>query len=134
MKNLNSNEVKEFSVESTINYLNECFRHGPTFVTNQLSTILFSVGDLVVFGIYISPNQSITENSTLKVHIFEKILCHKNAYTMRQITPKFDERFMHRPWAHLFSPDPRNAAVVLPHDLVDMMKFSARLSLIKIFA
>lgn len=132
MKNLRFDELKDFSNNDVLNFLNTVYNSESLYVVEQLVTIPFSVENLFSFNVYV-PATSIFEIKELKIHIFEMIWRHKKYFHLKQIHPKTDSRFINEPWSNLFLKDPRSAAIVAPNDLLNMMKFAARLSRIKVF-
>lgn len=134
---LNFEDSKKFSSLDLRNFLINL--NGESFtscIINQCDVIIFSVENTFSFNVYVPQETSILELNKLKIHIFEMMWNHKKSYHLKPILPKLDSRFTNQSWIELFSISSfmkNEAAIVTFDDLLNIIKFVARLSKIKIF-
>ncbi len=92
--------------------------------------ISFNVENYFSFNIYLQ-NYKISENK-IKIEMFEITWLDKKAYSLKIINPKYDERFSDREWSNNFI-NGETSAIISLEQFYEILKFSARMSKMKIF-
>lgn len=132
MKNLSFEQIRAFTYENLIKELAAIypFQIEKEFEATQWSLFSFSVEKMFSFSVYVPIVVNVETIDSLRVHLYESL---GRGREFRLLDPKHDKRFESVEWLKYFQKDPRSAATVTPSVLLDMMKFAARLSRMKVF-
>jgi|SRR6185436_8801211 len=136
MKNLSLDELKELSILDVLDFLN---KKCESYLVEQQVIVPFNVAMSFSFNICLPSDLPLREDQNVKVYIFEFVRHYNRSYSLKNIDPKTDKRFVNEIWSKLFiSENSVNdlgyvAENVSIDNLLEMIKFTARLSRIKIF-
>lgn len=128
MKNIKYDDTKSLTKDNVLEFF---YSFEMKNVSCQWIFLSFVVEDIFKFSVYLPPNIPAAKIDSLKVHLYEIMGHPKTSWSL--LHPKTDKRFINEYWVDFFQKDPRSAAILSPKDLVDMVKFTARLSRIKVF-
>jgi len=132
MKNLSFEQIRSLTKDSLIEELAAIypFQIEKEFEATQHALFSFTVENMFAFSVYVPIVVNVETVDNLRVHWYESSGRGKE---YRLLYPQHDKRFESVEWLNCFQKDPRSAAVVSPVVLLEMMKFAARLSRMKVF-
>jgi hypothetical protein len=132
MKNLTFDDVRSLTKNNLLKELVVLypFQAEKEFDSKRWVLFCFSVENMFSFSVYAPQDVPADEINELRVHLYES---HGRNKTFGLLYPKNDQRFVGVDWTEFFQKDPRSAAIVSPDVLLEMMKFTARLSRMKVF-
>ena len=136
MKNLSLEDITSLNEKNVLEYLYSMYPFAMESLQDKklCAFISFKICESFLFKVYAPTDIHISETEKVKVHIYETISNGKyqdGGYQILNI--RKDDRFTRTSWQELFSDDWYSAGVVNTKQLLDMMKFAARLCRLRVF-
>jgi hypothetical protein len=136
MKDLSFEEIHSLNEENVLEYLFGMYSFNMESLQEKklCAFISFKICSSFSFKIYASTDAPTSEIKEIKIHVYETVGKGKHqdgSYQMLNV--KKDARFNRTEWQKLFPDDWRSTGILSTKQLLDMMKFTARLCRLRVF-
>lgn len=131
MRNLSFNDISILDTKNLLPFLKNLYPFNMELMQeNEMRKLVsFRVGNSFVFKTYLPMDDN---SNKIRLHIYEFTEKHKqDQYSLLNIQQ--DHRFARTEWKSHFSADWRKAAEITVDDLLNIMKFTARLCRLRVF-